>query len=155
MYDIGCPPPPSLPVLLKLALDDLERVIAAGDPYTIYCSVWHCGQSKNAYRPARCEVCLAGAVMAMTLKTPPATSAEPGDFCPAWRRALEAIDSLRCGDVDIASELADPIKYPPKIAELINQNPEMSNYPGEWIPEWRDVQLALELARARAEKKNG
>ena len=145
MYDLRNPPPASLPVLLKLAIDDLERIIAAGDPYTVDVAVWHHGEAATPYRPARCDVCLAGAVMAMRLAAPADAVVTPADFCPAWRRALEAIDALRCGEVDIAADIGDPVQYPADhIRRLIN--PEMSNIPNEWLAEWREVQFALERA---------
>ena len=150
MYDLLNPPPASLPVLLKLALDDLERLVAAGDPYALDVAAWHHGEAATPYRPARCAVCLAGAVMAMRLAAPADDIVEPAAYTTAWRRALEAIDAMRCGEFLIAAEyVGDPAAYPlDDIGGLITA--EMSNAPQEWLADWRVVQQELELAAAAA-----
>ena len=150
MYDRTPPPPPSRPGLLKIALDDLERAGATGGPYVIDVGTWHSGEAATLYRPARCAICLAGAVMAMRLEAPVDEIITPGFYPDSWRRSLEAIDALRCGEVEIAADIGDPVEYPVNhIKRLIH--PEMSNAPEEWIAEWRDVQFALEAAVLLAE----
>lgn len=53
--------------LIRLALKDLKKVEASTD-YSVAMSTWH--QPKSFYLNDTCSVCLAGAVMAMTLEVP-------------------------------------------------------------------------------------
>ena len=80
-------PPADLAALIRLAMADAEKL----DPeaYEPYSSVWH-------KLDERCEVCFAGAVMAVTLDARINGEYEPGDFSPAWTRALYALEHVRC-----------------------------------------------------------
>jgi hypothetical protein len=86
--------------LLDLALDDFET--AVGDRnYIIHMGQW--------YSPAtlgRCYVCLAGAVMAISLEMEPSIRMSPSNSGCSWRtaNALRALNSLRQGYVVKALE---------------------------------------------------
>ena len=83
--------------LIRVALADLAKCEA--DPtYEIDMNVWH----KGAAIPTdTCLVCLAGAVMANSLRVAPTASVIPpaGGFESGDIGALFAIDSLRAGNV--------------------------------------------------------
>ncbi len=80
--------------LLKVALTDLEK--CEKDPiYKIDMTKWHRPAGTN-----KCEVCLAGAVMAKSLKVYPNEELAPVDSSHSTARKLIAIDCLRMGDID-------------------------------------------------------
>lgn len=53
--------------LIRLALKDLRKTERQFWKYKIDMDIWHSGKTSTL---SRCSVCLAGAVMAQTLKTP-------------------------------------------------------------------------------------
>ena len=79
--------------LLQLAIDDARRLDRIN--YIPDSSSWHRPLQKN---PEICRVCLAGAVMAGTLKVSPDRSAAP-DYVhePGHYHALVALDVMRRG----------------------------------------------------------
>jgi hypothetical protein len=87
--------------LIRLALADLEA--CEQDPqYRIVMEYWHLPTQTG------CCVCLAGAVLAQTLKVPPSEGVHPGmpygDFyAPGLKRDTEskllALDRFRAGDI--------------------------------------------------------
>lgn len=94
---------PLLPVepseLLRLAAKDL-RAVARNPRYLVDMRGWHIPvvrKSGNQVRPL-CKVCLAGAVIAGTLKARPNTLTEPSQFKPATMSLLVALDSARRGE---------------------------------------------------------
>ena len=84
--------PNTLHGILKVALDDLET-ISKRDDYNIYISAWH----KDSYGPGsgRCEVCLAGSVMARITDYNPKTSLHPTYFQFSLSMKLFAIEDIR------------------------------------------------------------
>ena len=79
--------------LLNLALDDLEKCEKDPD-YLIDMGEWHFPYG------GKCFVCLAGAMMAKSLGTSPHYDGSPEDFENCSE--LQALDCLRCGDVEQA-----------------------------------------------------
>ncbi len=78
--------------LIRLAINDLE-VIEKLPQYTIDMGYWHQAANGN-----QCAVCLAGAVMARTLKTPFREYNTPLDFKDLdVQNKLAALDHFRCG----------------------------------------------------------
>lgn len=79
--------------LLRLAMNDLE-IIEKDPRYEIDMAEYH-------YRADgfTCLVCMAGAVMANTMKLDYTKYAHPISFPDETRQKLFAINSLRCGDV--------------------------------------------------------
>lgn len=94
---------PKLPSdCLALALNDLRKV-ERSEKYEVNMNNWHvphCAYSK-------CEVCLAGAVMAKTLGADPKVWTAPSKFSDPEGNRLAMIDSLRTGRV------CEAIKYWP------------------------------------------
>lgn len=89
--------PDKLSELLTVALADLQK--AEADPrYEINMDEWH------APVGSRCAVCLGGAVLAFSLKTPPMKYVNVIRRGKAVRDKLFAIDYLRRGDVVLAAQ---------------------------------------------------
>jgi hypothetical protein len=78
--------------LIRLAVDDLKKVEAMPETYVINMGAWHEGGKSN------CMVCLAGAVMAMTLHVTPNQSVGPGHF-PECVGQLSALNYFRAGSL--------------------------------------------------------
>ena len=81
--------------LIELALQDLESV-EKSPKYEVYMSEWH------AYTPGAdiCSVCLAGAVMAQTLKVRRKQFKSPDEIKDkATQNALYALNSFRLGSI--------------------------------------------------------
>jgi hypothetical protein len=89
--------PEQMSALLELALDDLAK-IEKNRRYTVSMGSWH------VYSPNTdtCFVCLAGAVMACSLKMPIEKNVKPEDFDDETGYCLTALDYLRVGDIDAA-----------------------------------------------------
>ena len=85
-------PPATLSALLTLALDDADHL--DGDRYEPRADVYH--QPEPPPYPG-CGVCLAGMVMAATLRATPRQQREPANYPPTWERPLYAVDDLRRG----------------------------------------------------------
>lgn len=93
--------PNSLSKLLRVAIADLRKV--RKDPrYTIDPDTWHSPNQKT------CEVCMAGAIMAKTLKVKNSDCSYPGDFSPIINRKLVALDMARNGDIVWALKQMSP-----------------------------------------------
>ena len=82
--------------LLALALFDLEKVERSSE-YEVIMGDWH--QPKKS---GVCEVCMAAAVMAKTLKVDRLITRMPSDFETDTEKKLCAIDYLRRGDLTVA-----------------------------------------------------
>lgn len=107
---------PDLPSeLLTLALDDLE-VIRKDPKYRIFMLDWH------LYLPQEdvCQVCLAGAVMANTLKIDRKRDAEPLILKHKYIDKLIALDNFREGEVHSAFESLDIEEYPEDMDWIID-----------------------------------
>ena len=92
--------------LLAVGIAD-GRAVLADDHYWPNSTVFH--SRCHAPRPLRplpvdypCMVCLAGGVIARTLRMPWTSSCSPETFGKAVSDRLEALDDLRCGAVDAA-----------------------------------------------------
>ncbi len=81
--------------LLALAIGDFRKVLA-DDRYAIDMSTWH---EPGDDADDRCHVCLAGSVLAKTIKLPLHDNAEDSFKGPAAWDRLFALNSLRIGDV--------------------------------------------------------
>ena len=98
------PEPPSKPSeLIRLALRDL-RSVERSKKYSVNMHAWHQPLSDQV-----CEVCLAGAVMARSLKVPHNLGINPVelDTClgvsAGWYAPLSALNDLRIGDLEQAA----------------------------------------------------
>lgn len=91
-------PPQRMSEAILMALEDLEAV--EQDPrYKVYMDSWHSpdpGWNK-------CMVCLAGSVMAKTLKASHHHYEVPLHFGNPWDKILCALDQIRLGDIIGAS----------------------------------------------------
>lgn len=87
--------PTKLSALLRLAVKDAKK-IAQKKGYQLDMANWH--------HPflGKCYVCMAGAVIAIDLGAKPTNDVDPYNFPPAVKEALQAIDSMRCGDFEDA-----------------------------------------------------
>lgn len=93
--------------LLALAIGDFEKVIA-NPRYSINLNVWH-----EPLDNGKCQVCLAGSVMAMHLGTSPTTDRTAGyrdhstwkPETEAVQHRLYALNSLRQGNILVAANL--------------------------------------------------
>jgi hypothetical protein len=83
--------------LLQLALDDLAKV-ERSKRYIVRMGIWHMYSRVNG----TCSVCLAGAVMACSLKMPIKKNVKPEDFDDETGYCWTALDCLRVGDIDAA-----------------------------------------------------
>lgn len=83
--------------LIRLALADLRKV-EADELYEVNMNLWHAPMHSKPV----CAVCLAGAVMAMTLGAKPWTDMLPSFYKGKTTRKLSALDSFRIGEVDFA-----------------------------------------------------
>ena len=94
--------PATLGELLELAIDDLER--AERDPGYIISleQAWHHAVADG------CAVCMAGAVMAISLKAERRVRLEPRDFNEITKRKLLAINAMRVGDITLALDYVNP-----------------------------------------------
>lgn len=103
--------PNSLPDLIDVAAADMEKVMA--DPrYKLNMGTWHEGRSFER----ACVVCLAGSVMACTLKVPVDHTAWLTDFSYDVSRKLSAINDVRLGYIyDAYRNLGQP---PPVVCSL-------------------------------------
>ncbi len=100
--------------LIRLALDDLRKV-ERSKKYKVNMNVYHIPFDSI------CNVCLAGAVMAKTLKIPPYSVSSTFNFNEGDK--LRAINWLRCGSVDVAFHI---LNLPMFKGNEFNRN--ISNY---------------------------
>ena len=105
--------------LLRLAIKDFKKVLAAPDQYTPNMYFWHYdGFSDSA---PTCYVCLAGSVIAFTLEGPELDVLDPYDFDDDTRDKLKSLEHLRRGDLDEVFEYVD---LPEEVADF----PTYNNY---------------------------
>lgn len=93
----AAPPPTDLPTLVRLACDDYHDLDR--DLYEPWYGVWHAPAARADAETDRCEVCLAGAVVAGTLQLAPDTSLDDEDvrLSDDWWSALGALECVRRG----------------------------------------------------------
>jgi len=103
--------------LIRLAIDDITKVEQMKTKYKIDMDTWHqpattvtdpndfnYEYSANHDPKKRCAVCLAGSVMACTLKVDPTLDVTTDNFDKDTENKLDAIDAFRCGDLHHAFE---------------------------------------------------
>lgn len=95
--------------LAQVAYDDLKAV-RRSPTYIVGMHRWH----MPGVVPGTCKVCLAGAVMAKTLKAPKNLMLGPSDYPPATYRKLLAVNDVRTGHVGAACSKLD-ITCPPDL----------------------------------------
>lgn len=89
-------PPTTLSALLRMAMDDYY-VIKETPGYVIDMRRWH------KWKDDICYVCLAGCVMANTLKLAREDGGEHLVCNSPWTKALDAVNSLRTGNLWMAA----------------------------------------------------
>jgi hypothetical protein len=89
---------PSIPSeLIRLAIADLEK-IEKNPKYAIYMGDWHAVDSYTG----KCEVCLAGSVMACTLGVSPNIDSDACEFGDDVSAKLYALNDFRTGQIGAA-----------------------------------------------------
>lgn len=118
--------------LIKLAIKDLEIVESQPELYEIKMSEWHMCRTPDR----KCWVCLAGAVMAVTLKVSPDVSTSPFNL-EEVEHLLLAINEFRTGyiysglkvmninklvlkDREITRYADNPTKFKSQMLEMAN-----------------------------------
>lgn len=91
--------PNKLSELIKVAIADLIKC-ERSSRYVINMDDWH---EPNSH----CSVCLAGSVMAQSLKADRTECLDPDDFGVVNNGKLMALNELRCGHVDWAAQERD------------------------------------------------
>lgn len=90
--------PDRLSLLLRMALEDLDKVRTMPERFLIYMERWH------SPRGAVCGVCLAGSLLAMRTDVPDDYSVEYDEFGPSLRPKMSALNQLRIGFIQGAVE---------------------------------------------------
>lgn len=122
--------------LIRLALADFD-VVRKDKRYKIDMAVWH---SSCRYGDSdRCSVCLAGAVMANSLKVDISYLRSPNDFDKNTRNAICALNRLRAGLVWDALSYLGYRTVKSGLPEIV-RIPEYTNKNYE---EWKDSLLKL------------
>lgn len=97
-------PPATCSALIRLALADLKAVRELPG-YEVQMSSWH----EQMEADGTCYVCLAGAVMARTLKADPEMDLCPPDYeDEGWQEPLSALNELRLGNLAYAGRIWKP-----------------------------------------------
>lgn len=87
--------------LITLALEDLIKVEAT-EQYEVRMSQWHCPSKAYGGDFLFCQVCFAGAVMAMTLRSSIVHYCDPMSFDEPIKSKLHALECFRLGNVEAA-----------------------------------------------------
>lgn len=88
--------------LIDVAVEDLKKV--EDDPrYSFQMNTWHLPLRAQAAKPATCAVCMAGSVMAMSLRAARSRAADPAspEYAPNADQ-LWALNGIRTGAVEPA-----------------------------------------------------
>lgn len=99
--------PSTLSGLIEVALKDLSAVERMKSKYVVNMGTWH-AYADDTY--GKCSVCLAGSVMAKTLKCAPEQSLAPYDLGSPVNKKLQVINELREGNVLSAFKLLKGIE---------------------------------------------
>ena len=95
--------PDTLHEMLNVAIKDMEACIQAAETYCFNANVWHEPCEPELHDISRCQICVAGAVIAKTLGANLYTSYNPEDFEEEGVCAkLEALDHIRTGQFGTA-----------------------------------------------------
>lgn len=82
--------------LIRVALADI-RLVEEDDRYVMDMDDWHSLRPHNTYK---CHVCVAGAVMAKSLKAKRLEYVSPKNYSPSVRKKLVALDNFRSGHIN-------------------------------------------------------
>lgn len=137
---ININPPNKISELLQLALDDLRVAEQTPNKFTVDMNSW-----VQSIHDA-CKVCLAGAVMVITLKDEIDGYRFPGlfpfDFSNGWESALTALDYIRQGSLHTAYHILDR-SMPDGLPDVLNVvNYDISST--EWRENMEEIQAMLE-----------
>ncbi len=102
------PLPDTLHGLIKTAIDDARGLNRR--KYKPRCDEWHCPDDDG-----RCEVCLAGSILAGTFQCSPKKNYAPWEFPDEMQHKLEALEAMRCGSWLEAYRLVHQRRPPIKI----------------------------------------
>jgi hypothetical protein len=91
------PLPDTLSGLIRVALKDL-RTVEASKAYKVDMDRWHTPEANGV-----CHVCMAGAVMATTLRCSPLAVVDTTSWLNGVEDKLQAIDCLRGGNISWAA----------------------------------------------------
>lgn len=152
--------PTTLAGLLRVALDDLGRVLRDNTyyPWSIF---WHSPVKDRIGTRADCFVCAAGAVMAKTLGLNSRTNHRPGtlvDAAHADIAGLDAINAMREGRFPIAARhLGITLEKPQleALRETYNRAYKThvhtaENHPGQFCGEDDTVEFILQMREVQA-----
>ena len=117
--------------ILRIALDDL-KVVEKDPRYVINMHNWH----NAAKSSGACEVCLAGATLAVSMQVPTSSDRFPGHSAlpEGMAQKLYALNALRRGEVDLAqSLLCGGAEWAPDFDDLISMK---SGTPKFGAPNW-------------------
>ena len=89
-----------------MALADLYKVERLKDRFHVDMNLWHCPEINDSGKKS-CAICLAGAVIAQTLKANDTNYILPCDYPESTENRLEALDCFRVGNVDIGFSIMD------------------------------------------------
>lgn len=114
---------PKVPsALIRLAINDLEKIET--DPaYAVDMSYWHVPHIDTEKRRNICHVCLAGSVMANSLKCDATKEVSPSSIDPETKKILWALDSFRMGNLYEAFCYLDLIDDD-KVHAFLNSKPK-------------------------------
>jgi hypothetical protein len=93
-------PPKKLSALINLAVRDFAA--AENNSRIVFNMLKFHRPVSEGKRCTQCQMCVAGCVMWKTLKTPHTALMFSHDFSENWKRALDAIDSVRAGSIEDA-----------------------------------------------------
>lgn len=121
--------PDKLSALICVAVEDLRKV-ERSKFYTVDMEFWH---SPDEADDGRCCVCLAGSVMAKTLRTKPNECFDWDSVDEDGRYKLYALDSVRQHDLECAIDYVFPVPDPRQtksgILELQAKEEGVLDYP--------------------------
>lgn len=115
--------------LLAIALTDLVKV-ERSKKYVVAMNTWHLAND-----PDRCQVCLAGAVMAKTLKADDQLTLEPDHFGINSEK-LQAINYFRVGYIEQACAV---LEIRNKLEADVISMPSYENSPQEFKKQMRKM----------------
>ena len=158
---IGNPLPDMPSELITVALADLEK--CEQDPrYEIDMGIWHqrgcyldpVQETMQSSCSMRCGVCLAGSVMAQTIRVEPDAVLEPDDFGGRTQGKLRALDLFRMGShAGALSQMGLHVGPPQSDEEQEALGRLLDAHDGEVIYEENPEEFKLRM-RALAEELN-
>ena len=147
-------PPEKLSDLIRLAVKDARRLNP--DRYWPNASIYHqrlvyTRWDPDVYGPPplpnACHVCVAGAVIAGTLKVSSDELRSPEDFESAWSGSLYALDYIRSGDYLHAYRAHYGVSYAQVTMTLRTKLHTLAlDYPPvqQWFQDWDEFELHID-----------